>query len=197
MDGFFHELLEGGMKWMLDNLGFLIEASPMYSTSFRLELYEVIRRLLLVMDFKELTKDILVYKYGLLKIINARIDQHHVITSSEFMRLIEILEIVFQKNFDQTDTDAVPLAKVNLNMNLVKQFIELGGFDKIEHCGTSYETQRRRFVDRYSAACFDPDDLSLNTEISSSDHCCNSENEVNVGVPQLAAERRNKGFGKS
>ena len=82
-------------------------------------------------------------------------------------------------------------------MNLVKQFIELGGFEKVEHCSTSYEAQRRKFIERYSAACFDPDDLSLNTEISNSDHYFGSENESNCTYPQLTNDRRNKGFGKS
>jgi len=44
----------------------------------------------------------------------------------------------------------------------------MGGFDKIENCQPIHSAKlKQEFVTRYSAACFDPDDLSLITEVSS------------------------------
>jgi hypothetical protein len=48
-----------------------------------------------VLDHRELTKDFMVMKYGLLKHISASFDQHHVVKSTEFSRLLEILEVLF------------------------------------------------------------------------------------------------------
>ena len=77
-------------------------------------------------------------------------------------------------------------------MNLIKQFLELGGFEKIEHASSLSEA-KNTFVSRYSAAYFDPDDLSLNTEISSRDE--NNDFDREIQLPYFY-ERRNKG-GKS
>ena len=104
------------------------------------------------------------------------------------MRLLEILDVIFVKVYIREDIDGLVMPKVCLNMNLVKQFIELGGFEKIEQGQTS--TAKEEFISRYSAACFDPDDLSLNTEVSSS--CNDSELECVIGGPliQLDQNRR-------
>jgi hypothetical protein len=72
----------------------------------------------------------------------------------------------------------------------------MGGFDKIENCQQGHLSKLKdEFVTRYSAACFDPDDLSLNTEVSSNH---DSEQEFVSGGPllQIDQNRRQK-FGKS
>ena len=55
-------------------------------------------------------------------------------------------------------------------MTLIKQFIEIGGFDQIETAdGPGITKFRDEFISRYSCACNDPDDISLKTELSIND----------------------------
>lgn len=104
---------------------------------------------------------------------------------------MEILDFIFVKVYVKEEIDGLVMPKVCLNMNLVKQFIEMGGFEKIENCKRGVlSKQRDEFVIRYSAACFDPDDLSLNTEFSSS--CNDSEQEFVSGGPLLQIDQNRR-----
>jgi hypothetical protein len=95
MDSVFQDLIDGNMKWVLENLACILEICPQFSISFRLDLYEVVRRLLMVLDFKDLTKDFVIVQYSLLKHISTRLDQQQVLKSAEFPQLLEILEVIF------------------------------------------------------------------------------------------------------
>jgi hypothetical protein len=66
----------------------------------------------------------------------------------------------------------------------------MGGFDKIESCQRGHSTKLKdEFVTRYSAACFDPDDLSLITEVSSNH---DSEQEFVSSGPLLQIDQNRR-----
>ena len=63
-------------------------------------------------------------------------------------------------------------------MTLIKQFIEIRGFDQIEAADRPGISKiRDDFIARYSSACNDPDDISLKTELSNSDQTFDSEKD--------------------
>ena len=80
----------------------------------------------------------------------------------------------------------------------MKQFIEIGGFERLETVSDLKTRQvRDDFVARYSNAIVDPDGISLKTELSNSDQNGNSETECSMYQLKESLNDRRQKSGKS
>ena len=71
--------MSGTLEWVMENVASLMEVPHLHSASFRLDLYNVYLNSLLVLNVKELSKDILVMKYSILRQINSLMDKSFVL----------------------------------------------------------------------------------------------------------------------
>lgn len=124
--------MSGSLTWIVDNLVCLLEHHADFTSEFRLELLNVYHWLFMVLNQKEMQKETLCARTGILKQISILVEKAYVQDSPEFMKLLRILDVIFIKEFSKEDLEVKVMPKVLLNMSLLKQFLESGGFDKIE-----------------------------------------------------------------
>lgn len=136
------ELIRGSFAWILTNLCNLFEHSHSNSPTFRLELYKVFCNLFKVIDKREWSKENVCNQYQLIKLLCQQLGKSFVQDSFEFAKLLEVLDVIFLKHYDPKDLFISPMSKNCLNMGLIKQFLEQGGFELIEKAITKTQKEK-------------------------------------------------------
>jgi hypothetical protein len=110
----------GSLSWFLEDVALLMEEGSHFSIHFRQDLYLVYLNTLLALNAKEQSKEGFCSKYQVLRQISSLLDREVVVQSTEFTRLLQILDVIFVKVYIKEDIDGLVMPKVCLNMGLVK-----------------------------------------------------------------------------